>query len=182
MRLIPTLFACILPLVGLAAPADASPVLPDSLLQSIKADPANYLETVAALIAAFGAENAITEEQVGTSLSLVRAKARITATLPLLGADLDGNGAVTRDEVVLAKSAASANARIRLEKAFALADVDVNFVVTPQELADFGELAALAAYSPAKMAEVKVLMGFDADGDGKVTLGEVRAGLVGLVS
>lgn len=182
MRLIPTLFACILPVVGLAAPAGASPVLPDTLLQSIKADPANYLEKVAALIAAFGEADGITQEQVATSMALVRANVRVAATLPLLGADLDGDGSVTRDEIGLTKSAASARARIKLDKAFVLADADRDTVVTPQELADFGALAALAAYSPAAMAEVKVLMGFDGDGDGKVTLVEVRAGLAGLVS
>ncbi len=187
MRLIPTLIARILPLVGLlaavaAAPVAASPVLPDTLLRMIKADPASYLDTVAALIASYGAEDGLTAEQVDTSIALVRAKARATAMMPLVAADLDGDGTLTREEVVLAKSAASASGRSKLGKAFVLADVDGNAVVTPDELADFGAMAAMKTYSPARMAEIKVLLGFDADGDGKVTLVEVRAGLVGLVS
>ena len=42
--------------------------------------------------------------------------------------------------------------------------------------------AALQAFSPAKMAGLKVLMGFDADGDGKVTVAEVKVGLDGLLT
>ncbi len=177
MRLIPMLFACALPLA-----AQASPVLPETLLKSVKADPAGYLESVTMLIAAYGAADGITQEQVGTSLALVRAKARTAAIVPLIGADLDADGTVTREEVVVAEDAASASGRGKLEKAFLAADVDGNAMVTPVELTDFGMAAALAAYSPAAMARVKVLMGFDADGDGKVTLNEVRMGLAGLTS
>lgn len=177
MRLIPMLFACMLPFA-----AQASPVLPDMLLKSIKADPDGYLDGVMVLIAAYGAADGITEDQVGISLALVRAKARSSAILPLIGADLDADGTVTRSEVVVAEGAASASARGKLEKAFRGADADGDALVTPVEMTDFGLAAALAAYSPAQMARVKVLMGFDADGDGKVTVHEVRTGLAGLTS
>jgi hypothetical protein len=160
----------------------ASPLLPDTLLKSIKADPSGYLESVATMIASYGAADGITEVQVDTSLALLRAKARSGAIMPLIGADLDADGTVTRDEVMVAEAAASAAARGRLERAFQAADADGNAMVTPAELTDFGMGAAMAALSPAEMARIKVLMGFDADGDGKVTVNEVRAGLVGLTS
>ena len=102
--------------------------------------------------------------------------------LPLIGADLDADGTVTRDEVMVAEGAASATARGKLEKAFQAADGDGDAMVTPTELTEFGLGAAMAAFSPAAMAKVKVLMGFDADGDGKVTVNEVRSGLAGLTS
>lgn len=177
MRLIPILFACVLPLA-----AQASPLLPDPLLKSIKANPASYLKSVTVLIASYGAADGITEEQVNTSMALVRAKARATAMVPLLAADLDADGTVTRDEVLLAEGAAGASARGKLEKAFLAADADGNAMVTPVEMTEFGLAAALAAYSPAAMAKITVLMGFDADGDGKVTVSEVRMGLAGLTS
>ncbi len=177
MRLITTLFACILPLA-----TQASPVLPDQLTRSIKADPASYLQTVSGLIAAYGAQDGITEEQLATGMALVRAKARATALMPLLGADLDGDGTVLREEILAAEAAASAGTRSKLDRAFLSADADGDGMVSPQEAADYGAAAALAVYSPARMAGLKVLMGLDADGDGKVTLAEVRGGLAGLVS
>ena len=177
MRLIPILFACILPVA-----AQASPILPDTLLKTIKADPVSYLDSVSTLIASYGAADGITEEQLDTCMALVRAKARTSAILPLMGADLDADGALTRDEVVAAEGAAGVSARSKMAKAFQLADVDGDAVVSAAELVDFGDAAAMAAFSPAAMARMKVLLGFDADGDGKVTLGEVRFGLEALVS
>lgn len=177
MRLIPMLVLCLMPFA-----AEASPLLPDTLLKSIKADPGSYMDSVATLIASYGGPDGITEEQLNTSMALARAKARTQAVLPLMGADLDADGAMTRDEVVAAEAAASVTARARMEKAFLLADVDADGVVSPVELSDLGNAAALATFGPAAMARLTVLMGFDANGDGRVTLAEVRSGLVGLTS
>lgn len=177
MRLISMLLMCLMPFA-----ANASPLLPDTLLRAIKADPARYIDSVATLIASYGGADGITEDQLNTSMALVRAKARTGAILSLMGADLDADGALTRDEVVAAEAVAGASARGKMEKAFVSADVDGDGIVTGVELAEFGDAAALAVFSPAKMARLKVVMGFDADGDGKVTLGEVRSGLVGLTS
>ena len=177
MRLIPTLLACILPLA-----VQASPLLPDQLMKAIKADPASYLQTVSGLIAAYGAQDGITEDQLGTGMALVRAKARAAAMLPLMAADLDADGTVLREEMLSAEAAASAGTRARLDRAFLTADANGDGTVTVEEVSDYGAAAAMAAFSPARMAAFKVLIGFDADGDGKVTLVEVRAGLAGLVS
>ncbi|MGV8985002.1 MAG: EF-hand domain-containing protein [Cypionkella sp.] len=177
MRLIPIVLACLLPLA-----AQASPLLPETLLKTIKADPTSYLDSVAGLIASYGGADGITEEQVAGSVALVRAKARVSAIVGLIGADLDGDGTVTREEITLTEAAASAAARRKLEKVFVAADVDGDATVSVEELSDFGAMAAMSAISPAQMAQTKVLMGFDADGDGKVTLNEVREGLAGLMS
>ncbi len=177
MRLIPCLVALLVPLA-----AQATPLLPDTLLKSIKADPASYLERVSILIASYGSGDGITEEEVAASMALVRAKARVAAVLPLMGADLDADGTVTREESAVAEASVSAAARARIEKAFLKADGNGDATVSAEELADLGAEAAMAAYSPAEMAGIKVLMGFDADADGRVTLAEVREGLVGLVS
>ena len=83
MRLIPKLIAPMLIAFVLPLAVQASPLLPDRLLQSIKADPAAYLDSVTLLIASYGAADGITEEQVDTSLALVRAKARSAANRPL---------------------------------------------------------------------------------------------------
>lgn len=177
MRLIPILFILALPFAAQAAPS-----LPATLLKSIKADPSSYLDSVAALIASYGAADGITEEQVATSMALVRAKARTAAEVPLMRADLDGDGTVSRAEIVVVQSAASAATRGKLEKIFIAADTNGDAVVSLEERTELGALAAMAAYSPAQMAEMKVLMGFDGDADGKVTVNEVRQALAGLVS
>ena len=177
MRLIPMFLVCLMPFA-----AAASPLLPDTLLRAIKADPARYIASVSTLIASYGGADGLTEAQLNTSMALMRAKARTQAILPLMGADLDADGALTRDEVVAAEDVASATARGKMEKAFGLADVDADGVVTAEELAGFGDAAALAAFSPAMMARLAVVMGFDADGDGKVTISEVRSGLGELTS
>jgi hypothetical protein len=114
------------------------------------------------------------------SLALLRAKARAAAILPLLMADLDGDGVINREEVTVAEDALASAGRSRLEAVFEKADADGNAVISTAELADLGEAAAQAAISPSRMAQAKILMGFDADGDGKVTLTEVRQGLAGL--
>lgn len=175
MRLIPIILACILPMA-----AQASPDLPARLLKTIQANPTAYLDSVAGLIASYGDTDGITAEEVDGSVALIRAKARTQAVTGLLTADLDGDGAVTREEVLVTEAAASATARARLEKAFVAADADGDTTVSAEELADTGARAAMAALSPARMAQIKVLMGFDVDGDGKVTLAEVRNGLAGL--
>lgn len=175
MRLIPILLACILPFA-----VQASPDLPDTLLKTIKADPAGYLDSVSGLIAAYGAADGITVEQVDGSVALLRAKARALAMTGLLTADLDGDGSVTREEVLVTEAAADARARARLEKSFVHADANGDATVSADELADTGAMAAISALSPARMAQIKVLMGFDVDGDGKVTLAEVRSSLAGL--
>jgi hypothetical protein len=125
MRLIPILLACVLPLA-----AGASPLLPDALIKAIKADPAGYLDHTAGLIAAFGAGDGITEDQVDMSLALLRAKARAAAILPLLMADLDGDGVINREEVTVAEDALASAGRSRLEAVFEKADADGNAVIS----------------------------------------------------
>lgn len=176
-RLLPVILACALPFA-----AAAQPLLPQPLLKSIKADPGAYVASVAELIAAYGAADGITEDQVATSIALIRAKARAGAMMPLISADLDGDGTVLRAEMVAAEGAASATGRARLERVFVNADADGDGAVSAEELSNAGASAAMAAFSPARMAGLKVLMGFDADGNGVVSVSEVRAGLSGLVS
>ena len=162
--------------------ASADTALPKRLMKTIKADPDAYLQDVAALIAGSGQGDAITSEQVAVAVALERAHARVGAMAPLMAADLDGNGDISRDEMLAAATALRADGRARLNLAFVKADADGDAVVSGAELVALGDAAAMAAMGPARLAEVKVLMGFDADGDGRVTLAEVKTGVDAIVS
>lgn len=176
-RLVLSFALCLLPAAVLAQGA-----LPPRLMTAIKSDPAAYLQEVAALIAGAGQGDAITADQLAVSIAVRRAQARAAVVESLVAADLDGDGAVTRAEMLDASGAMKAGARVRLDRQFAAADGDGDGVVTAAELASAGDAAALSVMGPARLAEVKVLMGFDANGDGRVTLDEVRSALQSLVS
>jgi hypothetical protein len=172
-----------LPLFGLLpGVAMAQGALPPRMIKAIKADPEAYLQDVAALIASAGQGDAITADQLAVSIAVQRARARVDVLAPLLEADLNGDGAVAREELLGTASALKSEARAKLDRAFGAADGDGDGLVTGAELAAKGEDAALSVMGPARLAEVKVLMGFDADADGSVTLDEVRNGLQALVS
>lgn len=156
--------------------------LPPRLMKAVRADPAAYLQEAAALIARAGQGDAVTSDQLAASVGLQRARARVAAMAPLMQADLDGDGLLTRDEMLATAASLSARARVGLDRDFSDADGDGDGRVTGEELAAAGDRAALSVWGPARLAEVKVLMGFDADGDGRVTLDEVKAGLQALVS
>ncbi len=167
----------LMPSVALAQGA-----LPPQMMQAVKSDPSAWLQDVAALIGSAGQDGAVTADQLAVAVAVKRAAARVAAMEPLMAADLDGDGMVTRDEVTGAGHGLAAGAQAALQADFAAADGNGDGKVSKAELVALGDAAALSAMGPARLAEVKVLMGFDADGDGRVTLDEVKAGLQALVS
>lgn len=156
--------------------------LPPRMMKAVRADPQAWVQDVAALIASAGQGDAVTSDQLAVAVGLQRARARVDVLAPLLAADLDGDGQITREEMLGAAQAMKASARAGLSRDFDAADGDGDKVVTAVELALAGDAAALSVLRPDRMAAVKVIMGFDADGDGRVTLDEVKAGVQALVS
>jgi EF hand len=98
----------------------------------------------------------------------------------LMAADLDADGAISAEEVAAAVVDLSATARGRLVVQVAKADGDGNGAVSASELAGFGAAAGMAAFGANKLADLQALLGLDSDGDGKVRLDEVKAGLAAL--
>lgn len=163
----------------LAWPALAQTV-PGALAKRIAADPEGYVAEMEALIAGYGVNGAVDRPALDNAVALARASARATPLRRLQGADLDGDGGVSVAELAVTMAAASAAQRGRLAGYVARADRDGDGAVSPAELAAYAGAAALDAYDEARAARLRAVLGFDADGDGRVTLDEVRAGVAAL--
>lgn len=182
MRLIALILIALLFALPLRADtaADTAPVLPDPMLRRINAAPDRFLDLAALLIHGFGAAGRVDRAGVERSISLDRAGARASALRRLLAADLDGDGAVGSDEIAVAAGAASATTRARLITTHARADADSDGTVSPAELADHAGAESLRQVSEADAALARAVLACDQDGDGAVTMAEVRRALVAL--
>ena len=177
MRLIPGLLSllCLLSLLAaLPAPAEV-PTLPDAVGKRIKSAPEAFVEAAAVLIMGYGGEDGIDRAGVENYIALERSGARASALRRLLAADLDGDGAVTAVEMAVAAAAASATQRGRLWALQARADADGNGVVSAVEVGVHAQAEAMKGFSEARAQAARAILGFDGDGDGWVTLDEVRA-------
>ena len=96
----------------------------------------------------------------------------------LLAADLDGDGAVQTGEIAVAAGAASASTRARLITTHARADADSDGIVSAAELAVHAGAESLKQVSEAEAAMSRAVLAFDLDGDGAVTMAEVKRALV----
>lgn len=167
-------------MVWLGAAAMAAVTLPEALSKRIKGDPPAYMEEVAALIAGYGADGAIDAAGLDHVVMMARASGRARAVARIGSADLDGDGAVTAAEMAVLSAAAAAEDRGKLAVLFARADASGDGVISAVEVAAYAGAAGLSAYSEAKASQLRAVMAFDLNGDGKVTLEEVKAGLVEL--
>ncbi len=166
--------------LGLLAVPSVAAAVPDALVKRIMADPASYLDGVAVLIAGFGTAGAIDRAGLDNVVALARASGRAVALRRLQGADLDGDGAVTAVEIGVTEAASAAVTRGRLAVYFAKADADGNGAVSAAELQAYAGAAALAAYDEARAGQLRAVLGFDGNADGRVTLDEVKVGVAGL--
>ena len=177
MPTLTALVTVILPLVAGPLPDMAAFTIPETAVRQVMDDPQKYYEDMTDLIAAYGVDGAITAEQVDTSIAFEQAKARSYVMSVLAGGDLNCDGVLTSDELRRTKAAVSASARARLQRSFVQADVDGDGKVSANELAAYGQLAADKAVAPTEIKTTKLVMAFDANDDGKVTVEEVRVGL-----
>ena len=151
--------------------------LPQSVVVQVERNPDKYLDNLAVMIAGYGTDGAINAAALRNVVLMARAEARATALNRLQGADLDGDGAIAGPEMRVSAASASARARGQLVLNFAKADADGDDLVTEVELRAFANAAAQKAFSEDKEAAVYAILGFDTDGDGLVTLPEVKAAI-----
>ena len=151
--------------------------LPQAVVVQVERNPDKYLDDLAVMIAGYGTDGAINAAALRNVVLMARAEARATALNRLQGADLDGDGAIAGPEMRVSAASASARARGQLMLNFARADADGDDLVTEVELRAFANAAAQKAFSEDKAAAVYAILGFDTDGDGLVTLPEVKAAI-----
>ncbi len=161
------------------AMADA---LPKTVVAKVSRDAEKYVDEMSVMINGFGVDGAIDRAGLDNIVALARSEARAMAFRRLQGADLDGDGAITTPEVQVTAAAASAVTRGRMVVYFGKADGDSNGVVSPAELQDYANAVALASFSEGKAQAIYAVIGFDGDGDGRVTLAEVVAAVSALAS
>ena len=177
MPVLPALIAAFLPIAADTLPDRAAFTIPETAVRQVMDDPQKYFEEMTDLIAGYGADGAITAEQVDTSIAFEQAKARSYVMSVLAGGDLNCDGVLTGDELRRTKAALGASARARLQRIFVQADADGDGKVSASEVMDFGLIAADKAVTPTEIKTTKLMMAFDANEDGKVTVEEVREGL-----
>ena len=132
------------------------------------------------LVAGFGGPDGLTEQGIDAHVALERAGARATALRRFHAMDLDADGAVDREELAVARAAASAATRGRMERQFDQADTDGSGQVDLAEIAAAGRAAGLRALDEGEEALLRAAFRLDADGDGALTVQEVRAGVARL--
>jgi hypothetical protein len=160
--------------------AEVAPVLPDPMLKRIKAAPDRFMDLAALLIHGFGSGGSIDIAGIERSIALDRAGTRASAQRRLLAADLDGDGTVGSGEISVAANAASATTRARLITTHARADADSDGSVSPAELAAHAGAESLRQVSEADAAMARAVLACDQDGDGQVTMPEVKRALAAL--
>ena len=177
MPALPTLIAALLPAFTIPTADLVAFTIPETAVRQVMDDPQKYFEDMTDLIAAYGLDGAITAEQVDTSIALEQAKSRSYVMSVLADGDLNLDGVLTGDELRRTKAAISASARARLVRIFSQADADGDGKVSASEAAAFGLLAADKAVTLTEIKTIKLVMAFDTNEDGKVTVNEVREGL-----
>lgn len=162
-------FVLILPF---AAFADGAPLVSATLRAQILERPARFEAAVAAMILGYGSAQGINAQGLADYLAVERAKVRVRALRQMLLADLDDDGAVSPREVVVVVATERSTARRRLWQAYNSADTNGDGTVSAEEMLTMARAAATQA--AARHAGFQDLMGLDFDGNGFVTLVELR--------
>lgn len=169
----------LVPMIALMTGPLAAQDVSEAALQRLRADPAPFLGLAAQVIAAEGEAGGIGAAGIDRFVAMERAMARASA-LRLQMADANLDGEVTMDEMSERLQGLAQVANSRLWGQFQAADGNGDGVLDAAELSAFGHAQAFSAFSEMDEALVRIVLNFDADGDGKVSLDEVQAGVQAL--
>ena len=162
-------------LVMLWAQGALAQVAETPLEKAIQGNPERFEAMMLDLVAGFGGPVGLMREGIAEHVALERASARASAMRRMVAMDLNVDGDVVRQEMQVAQRAASAGSRGRMERQFAAADVNGDGKVSAAEIVADGKAAALSALGEDEEELLLAAMTLDADGDGALSAGELRA-------
>lgn len=161
--------------------AQSAPVPPDDLGAALQKRmlraPDAFLSDAAQLILGYGTEGAIDQAGIDKAIAVSQAGVRAREWRRLMLADLDGDGSAAPEEIAVLVQAASAASRGRLTLLFEGADTDRDGTVTRAEMEAAAQAAVQRSPRPGREAMLAAMLTLDGDGDGRLTLEEVRAAL-----
>ena len=156
--------------------------IPAALAKYIAQAPDAYLDDMQIVIAGHGTDGAIDLAGLQSIVAMARADARALGFRRLQGADLDGDGAISGDEMRAKAAASSAAARGRLMLYFGKADGNSDGRIAVAELQAYANGVAVQAFSETRANGLYAVMAFDKNGDGRVSVPEVKEGIARTLS
>lgn len=148
--------------------------MPGTTLKSLERDSARFFEEAAGIVLGFGRDGAIGARGLEDAVAAARARVRARQMRRLLVADLDDDLRIDSRALDLAIRTASATMRGRITGWHMAADADANGRADFAEMRRWAQATALAEVSGADEKAITGLMIFDLDGDGRVSVPELR--------
>ena len=174
-------FAALAPALGFAQSAPATPAPDDpatALQKRMLRAPDAFLSDAAELIMGYGTGGAIDQAGIDKAIAVTEAGVRAREWRRFMLADLNGDGTAAAEEIAVLVQAASAASRGRLTLMFDGADTDKDGAVTRAEMDSAAAAAVQRPPRPGRAAMLTAMLTLDGNGDGQLTLEEVRAALV----
>ena len=150
--------------------------------QRIAADRVDFLDAAATAIAWFGDPRGLDAAAIDDFIAAKRAARRADVYGLLLAADLSADGWVSQAEVARLAPGLSPQRRGRLIARAAAADGDGDGRTSPAELAAFAAAEALRLVPDKDRDDLRLMLLFDADGDGWVSFAEVQTGIADIAA
>jgi EF hand len=168
------------PVAAQEADAEKSPMpaalagVPEALAKRLQRAPDDFVEDAASLILGYGQGGGIDRDGIAQFVAVERARARANAWRRMWEADLNADGAVTTAELGVLVAAAEARYRGRMMLTHEAADGDGDGTVTAVEMLAKANVMALDQFSVADEERMMGMLSLDLNGDGTLSLDEVR--------
>lgn len=153
------------------------------VVQSIQQRPEDALRILMTYAFRCSNDGVVTKENIAVTKSIDRAAQRVRVIQPMLKMDLDADGDVSRSEFESYARLQDPNSRVRSELHWGKSDENDDGVVTIAEMLAAAQIeidSRSGRSNGRRNLPLEILM-MDVDGDGQVTVAEIRA-VVGAIS